>query len=103
MLPVDIFKKSDTELAIKWDDNRESIFVMQDLRRQCPCAGCKAVKEKSSGDPLHVLSAAETIPADIQIREAEVVGRYAIKFYWSDGHNEGIYSFDYLRQLDAAT
>ena len=27
------------------------------------------------------------------------IGNYAIGVDWSDGHNSGIYSFDYLRTL----
>ena len=30
---------------------------------------------------------------------AELVGRYALQIYWSDGHSSGIYSFPYLRSL----
>jgi DUF971 family protein len=29
----------------------------------------------------------------------EIVGGYALQLYWADGHNTGIYSFDYLRGL----
>ena len=28
-----------------------------------------------------------------------IVGRYALNFRWSDGHETGIYSFRYLREL----
>jgi DUF971 family protein len=27
------------------------------------------------------------------------VGRYAIRFHWSDGHSTGIYTFEHLREL----
>jgi DUF971 family protein len=30
------------------------------------------------------------------------VGGYAIQPVWADGHNTGIFSFDYLRQVAAA-
>ncbi len=30
---------------------------------------------------------------------AELVGRYALQIFWSDGHSTGIYSFHYLREL----
>ncbi len=30
------------------------------------------------------------------------VGGYAIQPVWADGHNTGIYSFDYLRRVAAA-
>jgi ATP-binding protein involved in chromosome partitioning len=29
----------------------------------------------------------------------EVVGNYALAFYWSDGHSTGIYSYEHLRKL----
>jgi DUF971 family protein len=31
--------------------------------------------------------------------DAEVVGRYAIRIQWNDGHNTGIYSYQHLREL----
>jgi len=31
----------------------------------------------------------------------QVVGNYALRFDFSDGHRTGIYSFEYLRQLAA--
>ena len=30
---------------------------------------------------------------------AEMVGNYAIRIDWSDGHASGIYSFQYLRDI----
>ena len=31
--------------------------------------------------------------------EIEYVGRYALRFQWSDGHSTGIYPFDMLRRI----
>jgi DUF971 family protein len=31
-----------------------------------------------------------------------MVGGYAIQPTWADGHNSGIYSFQYLRRIDPA-
>jgi DUF971 family protein len=36
---------------------------------------------------------------DIDIAEAEPVGRYAVRLIFSDGHSSGIYSWDYLYEL----
>lgn len=45
----------------------------------------------------------KTAPApdnpDISIREATLVGNYALQLHFDDGHNTGIYSWEYLRQL----
>jgi Uncharacterized protein conserved in bacteria len=37
-----------------------------------------------------------------QLDRFDVVGGYALKFTWADGHSTGIYSFDYLRKLATA-
>jgi len=36
---------------------------------------------------------------DSELAEISAVGNYAIQFQWKDGHNTGIYTFDYLRAL----
>lgn len=36
---------------------------------------------------------------DVGVTQIEPVGRYAIKIYFDDGHNTGIYSWDYLHEL----
>ena len=38
---------------------------------------------------------------DVAIKEVEPVGRYAIRPTFSDGHDTGIYSWDYLYDLGA--
>jgi DUF971 family protein len=37
--------------------------------------------------------------AAVRATEAEAVGRYAIRFTWNDGHQHGIFSWDYLREI----
>jgi DUF971 family protein len=41
----------------------------------------------------------DQIPPMIKPERIDVVGNYALHFTWSDGHNTGIYSYDYLRGL----
>ena len=64
-----------------------------DLRRSCPCAQC--VNEWTGQRVLKP----ESISENIEIRDLSIVGRYALNFRWSDGHETGIYSFRYLREL----
>ncbi len=40
-----------------------------------------------------------TIADDLSIIDLRLVGRYALTFQWSDGHQTGIYSFSFLRGL----
>jgi DUF971 family protein len=42
---------------------------------------------------------AENVSEELTIADLEIVGRYALNFKWSDGHETGIYSFRYLREL----
>jgi DUF971 family protein len=41
----------------------------------------------------------QTGKADVGIETLEAVGHYAIQPQFSDGHNSGIYSWDYLHEL----
>jgi DUF971 family protein len=99
MLPTNIRKKDAATLQIDWDDGHISLYGLKELRRSCPCATCREARSVASTNPLRILSAQEVIAPDLDLQQAEVVGRYAISFLWTDGHNTGIYSFDFLRQL----
>jgi DUF971 family protein len=85
------------ELAVKWDDGGESFIPLETLRRACPCAGCKGETDimgnvyKNPAQPL-------TSQA-FELLRFNAVGSYAIRPVWADGHNTGIYSFDYLKRV----
>jgi DUF971 family protein len=40
-----------------------------------------------------------TVPDDIRASAISLVGSYAIRIDWSDGHDTGIYTFEYLRAI----
>jgi DUF971 family protein len=96
MRPADI-QQIGGELAIKWDDGGESFIALEKLRRHCPCAGCQGERDimgqlyKGPDEPL--------TPPSFQLRRMVNVGGYGIQPVWADGHDSGIYSFDYLRKL----
>lgn len=51
----------------------------------------------SHTDPRNLL---DLIPAQVYtVEKVEIVGNYALQFYWSDGHHTGIYTWDYLYRL----
>ena len=91
--PLQIIEESDSEITIAWSDNRETLFKAPDLRRKCPCAGC--VNEWTGERMLKP----ETVADELSFSSIAVVGRYALNFNFSDGHETGIYSFKYLREL----
>ncbi len=91
--PRQIIEESDSELSINWSDEAETKYNAADLRRACPCAGC--VNEWTGEKMLKT----ETVADDLSFSSISIVGRYALNFHFSDGHDTGIYSFDYLRKL----
>ena len=88
------------ELAIKWDDGSESFIPLENLRRSCTCAGCKGETDimgnlyKNPDRPLTARA--------FELVKISSVGGYAIQPVWADGHNTGIYSFEYLRRVATA-
>lgn len=91
--PTQIIEESDTEISIKWSDGSETRYTAAALRRSCPCAGC--VNEWTGEKMLDDAKIAD----DVTISHTSIVGRYALNFHFSDGHDTGIYSFKYLRGL----
>ncbi|MGI9626879.1 MAG: DUF971 domain-containing protein [Longimicrobiales bacterium] len=92
--PIDIGPTEDgSALQIRWGDGETSIHIPRDLRLACPCAGCV---DEMTGRPL--LDPAAIAP-DIYPREIRYVGRYALQFFWSDGHDTGFFTYRYLREL----
>lgn len=93
--PLQIIEESDSEVSIKWSDESETRYPASDLRRACPCATC--VHEWTGQKILKD----DQIPDDLSFSSIAIVGRYALNFNFSDGHDTGIFSFDYLRKLTA--
>ncbi len=99
MRPLDIQQIGD-ELAIKWDDATESFVTLEQLRRHCPCAGCKGEMDimgnvyRNPSKPLP--------PQAFQLRRLATVGGYALQPVWGDGHSTGLFAFDYLRKVATA-
>jgi len=84
------------ELAIRWNDETESYLDLQFLRRACPCAAC-------GGEPdvLGNIIRPDVSYSDnsFELAGFQIVGGYALQPAWRDGHNTGIYSFQYLRRI----
>lgn len=84
-------------LIIKWNDDKISSIQLSYLRKECPCAGCKGETillrtYRPAQLPIYH-------PEMFKIKKIETVGDYAIKIIWKDGHDTGIYSWEYLLQL----
>lgn len=91
--PTQIIEESDREISITWSDGTETHYSAPKLRRECPCATC--VNEWTGEKIL----AAHTVPDDVSFNHISIVGRYALNFHFSDGHDTGIFSFKYLHDM----
>lgn len=84
------------EVAIVWDDGAESYFPFEKLRAASPSAS--NLGERDVFGNQYGGNGPKQFPG-VQVVGWERVGNYAIRFDFSDGHNSGLYSYDYLRAL----
>jgi len=87
-------------LAIRWNDGAESAVPLEDLRRNCPCAGCSGEPDVTGAVRMPTHRAPLTSQS-FELRGFERVGAYAIALTWGDGHASGIFGWDLLRSLDS--
>jgi DUF971 family protein len=91
-----------TGVDIQWNDGHKSHYSFPFLRDACPCAMCDDERKKSGrefGEPPKSTSALPMFKPSAKPLKAEAVGKYAIKFNWNDGHELGIYSWNFLRDV----
>lgn len=94
MKPEKIDRISETVLSIEWDNGEKTLGFTKTLRQHCPCAICQEAREKK--DLLVVLSSDQQ---HIELTDWRFVGNYAVALIWSDGHDTGIYTYEFLKQL----
>jgi DUF971 family protein len=99
---VRVEKTTGTGMEIDWKDGHQSKWNFTWLRDACPCATCheeRGATGRKPGEPKP--QPGGLLPmykAPARPESASPVGRYAISFRWNDGHQSGIYSWDYLRR-----
>jgi len=100
--PVKLDLKKDRGLTVLWPDGSTSYYSIALLRRLSPSAEARKLRDELTRNPLTVLptSRAAAAGAPLVVDAAELVGNYAIRLRFSDGHDTGIYSWAYLREID---
>ena len=78
-------------LTISFDDGARADLAAEKLRTQSPSA---EVQGHGGMRPPPV-----TGKEDVKISRLEPVGNYAVRIVFDDGHDSGLYSWDYLRKL----
>ena len=82
-----------TALSILFEDGARATIAAEKLRVQSPSA---EVRGHGGQKPPPV-----TGKADVKIARLEPVGNYAVRIVFDDGHDSGLYSWDYLKGLSA--
>ena len=99
--PIDI--ELDTgarRLRFTWADGRQSAYEWEYLRWRCPCAECSGEGEY----PGQLQDRTSLRPEEVEMIDVDLVGRYAVKPTWRDGHDTGLFTFRNLRAMaDADT
>lgn len=111
ILPTNLVIVDERTLRIDWSDGQQRLYAFRELRDSCPCAGCRESRKEGSAssgaaapaNPLQltILSPAETLP--LRVVSMRPVGNYAYSIQFSDGHDSGIFTFEFLRSLGTAT
>jgi len=90
-------------MDIEWTDGHSSHYSFPFLRDACPCALCDDERSKTGRQPGEP---PRTKPGELPMFKpaakpvsTEGVGKYAIRFKWNDGHELGIYSWQFLRDV----
>jgi len=92
--PLEIkLHQSSKLLEIKFNNLTECMLSCEFLRVYSPSAEVRGHGPEQETLQIH--------KENVGIENIEPIGQYAIKLTFSDGHNTGIYSWDYLYELAA--
>jgi DUF971 family protein len=94
MVPTKINVQDKTKLHIVWDDKSESLIPLTALRKNCPCANCVTERQNRLPSYIPLLSSKQ-----LSLKDIKPIGMYAIQLYWQDGHDDGIFNYDFLKDL----
>ena len=90
-----VFEK---ELALKLSDGSDLFVSLADLRNACPCAGCSG--ETDVFGNTYIGENKKLVLDAFKVVKYSFVGLYGVRFFWGDGHRDGIYTFDLLKSLN---
>ena len=100
---IRVKKSEGTGMEIDWRDGHQSSWSFRWLRDACPCATCHEAREaaglrpgETRPKPQAVFAMYEAPPGPVEVTP---IGKYALKFKWNDGHEAGLYSWEYLRRV----
>lgn len=94
--PLDVRLSDDGKsLEVEWDDGHVSHTALRTLRWKCPCAHCNG----EMGVKGRLAYATELPPEEYALTGVQPIGRYALAPVWASGHDKGLFTYVYLRNL----
>ena len=84
-------------IVLKLDEELEISITLKMLREECPCAHCNG--EKDVFGNIYKAPSKKLTDGAFKIRQIGLVGHYAIRVFWEDGHSNGLYTFSLLKKL----
>ncbi len=92
MTPTEIkLRKSSRLLVVTFDDGKAFEYSFEYLRVFSPSA-----EVRGHGAGQEVLQVGKE---NVELKAVEPVGHYAVRLEFSDGHDTGLYTWAYLREL----
>tara|TARA_Y100001970_G_C13905058_1_gene685633 strand:- start:384 stop:638 length:255 start_codon:yes stop_codon:yes gene_type:complete len=82
---------------VEWSDGTKTFYPTEYLRHHSPSAEMAELRKEMKTNPLTVLP--NNFTKIIELVDIEPIGLYAVKIHFSDGHNTGIYSWEYLQKI----
>ena len=93
MFPIPrVIEKRPSAIYMRWPDGHESLYSIFELRDACPCAGCTS---EFTGEKILDRN---SIPKDVDVIDWQIQGRYAVRFNFNDGHNTGLFTYEWLKK-----
>jgi DUF971 family protein len=80
-------------VEVAWPDGTRYQLPFEYLRVHSPSA---EIRGHGGGE-----GKLELMKENVKVVQVEPVGLYAVRLHFDDGHDSGIYSWDYLRELGA--
>lgn len=90
--PTEIkLRRKSRVLEVAWPDGRRDALAFEYLRVHSPSA-----EVQGHGPGQDVLQIAKE---NVQVMAVDPVGHYAVRLVFDDGHDSGLYTWQYLREL----
>jgi len=90
--PATIDVKRDEGVSITFRDGYVARFDLLTLRRGCPCAACRGLRDQGAA-----VWPRPNSPTPLRVEHAELHGAWGLAITWNDGHGTGIFPFESLR------